>query len=76
MLSHVSTQKLKRDSKRQALDDGISQIQSGLGDVEPGWLTMRQTNDHEGALSLQENNAPEGMLSLTDEEPEEITKGP
>ena len=78
-VSVVEPMALERDKARgalrQALDEGISQIQSGLGDVEAGWLTVRQTNESEGALSLQENIAPEGMLSLTDEEPEEITKG-
>lgn len=57
-----------RGPLRQALEEAIKQIQSGLGEVESGWLTVRKITSPEGALSIKNPAPAEGMLSLPRQE--------
>ncbi len=51
---------------RNAVQKAVAQIQSGLGDVDNGWLSLPEPDPEDGALSI-DNDAGEGSLSKTDE---------
>jgi HEAT repeat protein len=57
-----------RKIKREAAH-AIEAIQSRLGDVEKGWLTLSETDSQEGALSVI-GETEEGKLSLSGDEEE------
>jgi len=68
-LLHPMTEAGNSSGIRRAALAAIRSIQSRLGDVEKGWLSVSAASADEGALSLSEG--PPGALSVTgDESPE------
>jgi hypothetical protein len=55
---------------RSTVKEAIARIQSRLGDVEKGWLSVSQLQDAEGALSLADE-AGKGALSTPGEKQDE-----
>jgi hypothetical protein len=59
---------------RRKVKEAITRIQSRLGDVEKGWLSMTYLQDIDGALSL-DSDPGEGALSAAEEKPRRHAKG-